>query len=442
VSDSPNTGQPWNSLQRPLPAWFRSAPLGIFVHWGAYSVPAWAEPIGALGTVDDARYWYTHVPYAEWYANTIRIDGSPAQQHHRTTYGDLPYDGLLDLWKAEAFDPADWASLFRAAGADYVVPTTKHHDGITLWDAPGTEGRNTVERGPRRDLVGDLADAVRTAGLRLGVYYSGGLDWHVRPFPPHSGEDLLHDERPLDAEYATYAYEQVADLVDRYHPSILWNDIEWPDAGKHFDAHGLGRLFQHFYNVVPDGVVNDRWGRTHFDYRTSEYEQGREVESQGAWENCRGLGFSFGHNQVEAAEHTLSGHEVVRHLVDVVARGGRLLLNVGPRADGTIPDLQRRSLTDLGHWMRFGKRLLVDAEVVPQVDTEVWARRVRRPEGEVLFVDVEPGEAGSVALAKLGTETRDPRVVGEGGGITGGTLELVAERPGPVAVLLPGPEPR
>ncbi|MEV6493363.1 alpha-L-fucosidase, partial [Actinoplanes sp. NPDC051633] len=146
----------YQRFDRPTPQWFAEAGLGIFIHWGAYSVPAWAEPIGELGTIEKS-YWFAHNPYAEWYYNTIRIDGSPSQQHHREVYGGAPYDDFLDAWSADAFDPADMAALFRRCGAGFVVPTTKHHDGIALWDAPGTNGRNTVHRGPRRDLIGEIA---------------------------------------------------------------------------------------------------------------------------------------------------------------------------------------------------------------------------------------------------------------------------------------------
>ena len=121
---------------RDLPAWAHEASFGIFVHWGPYSVPAWAEPTGALGIVPPEE-WFAHNPYAEWYANTIRIEGSPAAAHHLAEYGGAPYEDFLDAWTADRYDPAEWARLFRAAGADYVIPVTKHHDGVTLWDAPG-----------------------------------------------------------------------------------------------------------------------------------------------------------------------------------------------------------------------------------------------------------------------------------------------------------------
>src|SRR4051794_23111683 len=148
----------WDRFARPVPEWFTAAKLGIFVHWGAYSVPAWAEPTGEFGTMDGPT-WFRHNPYAEWYASTIRLEGSPAREHHREVFGTAPYDAFLDDWHAEAFDPDDLVRLFARAGAKYVVPTSKHHDGIALWDAPGTATRNTVHRGPRRDLVQAFAEA-------------------------------------------------------------------------------------------------------------------------------------------------------------------------------------------------------------------------------------------------------------------------------------------
>lgn len=434
----------WSEFNRPIPEWFEKAPFGIFIHWGAYSVPAWAEPIGALGTISDDR-WFAHNPYAEWYYNTIRIQGSPAEQHHREVHGGQDYDAFLDEWKAEQFDPDDWAQLFRSAGADYVIPTTKHHDGIALWDAPGTGTRNTVNRGPGRDLIEEIGGSVRKAGMRFGVYYSGGLDWHARPFPPHTTSASVHGDRPQDADYAAYAYEHVRDLVDRYQPDILWNDINWPDGGKHFGDHGLGRLFRHFYSANPEGLVNDRWGEgTHHDYATSEYEHMGQNESEPHWENCRGIGFSFGYNQVEGPEQSLSGRELARHLIDVVSRGGHFLLNVGPKADGTIPDIQRRSLTELGQWMAKGKEYLVGARPVPQgvasPSDEPWIRWVERPEGLVAFVDGGEGaelrvrsDQFDLDAAKLSAE-QDATLVRTEVGLK---VRLSAGAIGPVIVTIP-----
>ena len=337
-----------------LPTWALEASLGIFVHWGAYSVPAWAETTGALGTVPDDE-WFTHNAYAEWYANTIRIPGSPAAEHHTSVHGGRPYQDFLEQWRAEHYDPVDWAELFRSAGADYVIPVTKHHDGICLWDAPGAGAPTTVAAGPGRDLLAPLARATRSAGMRFGVYYSGGLDWAFADHPPITRDEDLERHRPNGADYAAYATAQVTDLIDRYRPSVLWNDINWPEAGK--EDGSLQRLLAHYREVVPDGIVNDRWGAPVWDYRTSEYSHDVANEAGHHWEHTRGLGFSFGFNQIEDAALTLSPRELALLYADVVSRGGRLLLNVGPEASGRIPEVQRRTLEGVGAFMAAAKPL-------------------------------------------------------------------------------------
>jgi alpha-L-fucosidase len=361
---------------RPTPEWFKESGLGIFIHWGAYSVPAWAEPIGELGTIEK-RYWFAHNPYAEWYYNTIRIDGSPAQQHQREVYGGAPYDDFLDAWSAESFDPTDMAALFRRCGAGFVIPTTKHHDGIALWDAPGTDRRNTVHRGPKRDLIGDLAAATRAAGLRFGVYYSCGLDWHAAPTPPIVDEGDGFPQ-PDDEAYARYVYRHVMDLIDRYDPDILWGDIGYPAAGIPEGPISFANVLDRFYQRSPDGVVNDRWGLTHWDFRTSEYQQGLEVQGRGMWQSCRGIGYSFGYNQLEDARHYLDGRGAVKELVDVVSRGGNFLLNVGPDAAGRIPSMQRSCLEDMATWMAVNAAAVhaaapVDTAVARPAD-DPWTR--------------------------------------------------------------------
>lgn len=219
------------------------------------------------------------------------------------------------------------------------MPTTKHHDGVTLWDAPETGERNTVHRGPKRDIVAELADATRRAGLVFGAYYSGGLDWHVRPAPPIDHANTTTEEaRPQDFEYGAFAVRHCRDLIDKYQPKVLWNDIGWPDDSKFDESDGsLASLFTYFYEQVPDGVINDRWGVPHSDYVTSEYSQGLDRQSKGKpWEHCRGIGWSFAYNQNESADDMLTGRDIAREIVDKVSRGGRLLLNVAPtRAAGS-----------------------------------------------------------------------------------------------------------
>ena len=386
-----------------LPDWALDATFGIFVHWGPYSVPAWAEPTGAWGAVPPEK-WFAHNAYAEWYANTIRITNSPAAEHQRSTYAGADYDDFLDLWKAENWDPDDWAKLFREAGADYVIPVTKHHDGVTLWDAPGTGDRNTVARGPKRDLLHPLADAVRAEGMRFGVYYSGGLDWAFTEHPPIQSMEDVDNLRPNGDDYARYAGAHVKDLIDRYRPSVIWNDINWPDAAK---ADGsLQQLIDDYKAIVPEGIVNDRWGSDIGDYLTSEYSHDLHNERGIGWEHNRGLGFSFGLNQIEDESLTLTARETARLWSDVVSRGGRLLLNVGPDASGVIPAVQRRALEGLSGWMTEVKPHTHDRRVVEQ---------------DVVDVRTEAGEAAWYRAWRSGddlvviTENDTDSVTGAGG---------------------------
>lgn len=444
---TPAPRQIWESLSRPIPAWHPRAKLGIFIHWGPYSVPAWAVPSGPMGSVHGTEA-LTNNPYAEWYGNTMRIPGSPTADHHREVYGDAPYDGFLDQWTADQFDPDDWASLFAEAGADLVIPTTKHHDGVALWDAPGTGDRNTVHRGPRRDLVGEIATATRAAGLRFGVYYSGGLDWAVSPFPTDTGEEHTRGFRPNDGAYNMYAVAHLRDLVDRYQPDVLWNDINWPDAGKRTGPGSLHEFLTEYYRHNPDGVINDRWGDTHWDYRTSEYEsRGGGAESVPNWEHCRGLGLSFGYNQVEDAKVTMDGRAVSRLLGDIVSRDGRLLLNVGPTADGVIPALQREALVSLGRWMKTAKPILAAAgsagAAAVSPSEQPWVRWLRTPTRLVALVDhvgttplsIPPSDFEVHNAAVVTPAEGRPAVVARGD--AGLEVTMVEHSDGPAIITIP-----
>ena len=397
------------SAKPSLPTWAQEASFGIFIHWGPYSVPAWAESTGEWGAVPPAK-WFAHNAYAEWYANTIRIEGSPAADHQQRVFGGKPYDDFLDSWKAEDYDPQAWAALFEAAGADYVIPVTKHHDGVTLWEAPRSGDLTTVARGPKKDLLAPLAEAVRQRGMRFGVYYSGGLDWAFSAFPPLESMEHVDSYRPVDQAYATYASNHVKDLIDRYQPSVIWNDINWPDAGK---ADGsLDSLLDYYKTVVPEGIINDRWGTDRRDYRTSEYSHDTHNEAGLGWEHNRGLGLSFGFNQLEDESLTMNSRELARLYSDVVSRGGRLLLNVGPKASGEIPDVQRRTLEGIAPWMETVKPLTLGrSSVEPGVvtaespsDPLPWFRAWRTDDAIVVVTDDEktrvsaPGEVIRVDL--------------------------------------------
>jgi alpha-L-fucosidase len=342
---------------RPTPVWYDDAKLGIFVHWGLYSVPGWAARPGTLDEVPQRlgwRAWFRDNAYAEWYANTMKIAGSPTAKYHRATYGDADYNDFVPTFNQaiRRWEPAAWAELFEQAGARYVVLTTKHHDGFRLW--PSRVPHPTLgDFHADRDIVGELAAAVRAAGLRFGTYYSGGLDWSVNPQPIEDRSDLGKTVIQ-DPAYVAYADAHWRELIDRYGTTILWNDIGYP---RHSD---LRAIVDDFYRRTPDGLVNDRFRDiapdgtwTHLvppDLLTPEYTSFSETRAE-KWETTRGIGYSYGYNQAEDEENFIPIETLVRLFVDIVSKNGNLLLNVGPRADGSIQNGQLARVRALGEWL-------------------------------------------------------------------------------------------
>src|SRR5712692_5391163 len=336
------------SLDRhPLPQWYADAKLGIFVHWGLYSVPGWAPTVHSEHDFESLDY-ITHNPYAEWYLNSMRLDGSPTQAYHREHYGAgydyynfaLNFDQEIKKWSPDA-----WAKTFRDAGAKYVVLTTKHHDGFTLWPSATPNPKLPVDRQhATRDIVGELTTAVNQQGLRMGLYYSGGYDWTFVPGPIRTAADY-QSVKPQSEAYGKYADAQVRELIQRYRPAVIWNDIDYPKSG-----HPL-ELMAEYYNTVPDGVVDDRFGVQHSDFKSPEYQVLDKI-SPTKWEECRGLGRSFGYNRAEGEAETIAPDELIYLLVDIVSKNGNLLLDVGPEADGTIPPVQMMRLQALGAWLK------------------------------------------------------------------------------------------
>lgn len=362
------------------PDWFHDAKLGIFIHWGLYSVPAWAPHGGDIGEVfesGDMSQWFRNNSYAEWYLNTLKFEDSPTREWHNQQYGaDFDYDDFaagfnsaLKRWK-----PDDMAALFSEVNARYAVLTSKHHDGFTLWPSA-----TPCPRKPRyhtqRDVVGELTEAVRARGMKMALYYSGGLDWafneaRISQIPDVWGTIVQ------SPEFVDYSVAHWKELIDRYKPSIMWNDIGYPAAAD------LGELFAYYYNSVPDGVINDRFTQSvdltpkadeplspprgpHYDYITPEYATFDEIQAV-KWECCRGIGHSFGYNRNEGDEQLLAEDELIHMFVDIVSKNGNLLLNVGPMPDGGIPENQADRLRSLGRWLdRNGEAIF---------DTRPWTR--------------------------------------------------------------------
>jgi alpha-L-fucosidase len=332
----------------PLPQWYADAKLGIFIHWGLYSVPGWAplsHPEHDFTNVD----YIKNNPYAEWYLNVMRIPGSPTQAYHREHYGaNFSYYEFAPIFNRESkkWNPDEWAKIFHDAGARYIVLTTKHHDGFTLWPSTTVNPNPSIpqnERHAERDIVGELTTAVRKAGMKMGLYYSGGYDWTFNSGPIETPQDY-QAVKPENQAYGNYAFAQIHELIDRYHPAVLWNDIDWPKTGRPLQVEA------DYYNAVPDGVIDDRFGIKHSDFTSPEYQKLDKI-SEKKWEECRGLGQSFGYNRAEGEAQTIAPADLIALLVDIVSKNGNLLLDVGPEDDGTIPPVQMERLKALGAWL-------------------------------------------------------------------------------------------
>ncbi len=386
--------------QHQAPEWYNDAKLGIFVHWGLYSVPAWAPPTGELGKIPFA-VWFKKNPYAEWYLNTMKIEDSPTRRHHVNTWGaDFKYEDFAPVFlkQSRKWQPEEWAALFAATGARYVVFTTKHADGYPLWPTAVKHPHLKVDHlAVERDYVGELTRAVRAQGIKMGAYYCGGMDWSFVPDTVQSMADVLRTV-PQSDEYVKVADAHWRELIARYQPDILWNDISYPKNGD-FDG-----ITSTFYSLKPDGAINNRFGRGDgkSDFTTPEYSNFKTIVAK-KWETCRGLGYSFGYNQAEGPEDMLSPAQLVHLLVDIVSKNGNLLLNVGPAADGTISALQLERLHALGEWMK------VNGEAI--YGTRPWTRPDGRTSGgeQVRFT-----RKGDVLYAILLARPQGASVVIEG----------------------------
>ncbi|HEY4018046.1 MAG TPA: alpha-L-fucosidase, partial [Pseudonocardiaceae bacterium] len=357
------------------PYWFNDAKFGIFIHWGVYSVPAWAT-VGR--------------DPAEWYWQRMGLPNNPTYAYHRQTYGEnFNYDDFIPRFTAANYDPAAWIRLIEQSGAEYFVFTAKHHDGFSLWNS-AVSGRNSVQMGPRRDLVKALLDAAAAHApqLKRGLYYSlpewfnPDLPWQGHgPRNPYTLQPVPYTGYQTGRDYVRdYQTKQVLELVENFDPDIIWYDMnkanDTPDV--------LAEYFNRAKNRPrpKDVTVDNRGGVPVWDYTTPEYTTYANTVIA-KWEATRGLDpYSFGYNQLTADTQYMTTEQVVRSLVDIVSKNGNFLLDIGPKADGTIPDIMVRRLVETGEWLR------VNGEAIQ--GTTYWSRMAQL--GELRFT-VRPNSA-------------------------------------------------
>ncbi|MEV6242313.1 alpha-L-fucosidase [Lentzea sp. NPDC051838] len=357
------------------PYWFDDAKFGIFIHWGLYSVPAWSPP---------------GEQYAEWYWQWMQDPANAVNPYHAATFGkDFSYDQFIQQFTTSKFKPEEWVRLFEEAGAKYYVLTSKHHEGFALWDSK-VSGRDSVDLGPRRDLVKELFDASRkyTPGLKNGLYFSMP-EW-FNPDNPWSGHAPRNPYTGAPEPYTGYQagrdfvrdYQapQMTELVDGYDPDVIWCDI----GGANDSRRVMADYFNKAKNraVPKDVTVDDRCGIPTHDYTTPEYATYPNTVVK-KWEASRGLDpRSYGWNRATPDSMYMTADEVIDTLVDTTSKNGNFLLDIGPRADGSIPEIMQQRLRETGAWLR------VNGESI--YGTTYWSRMAQQ--GSLRFT-VKPNEA-------------------------------------------------
>ena len=354
----------WNSLRNHLtPQWFKDAKFGIYTHWGIYSVPA----CGPNGT---------------WYPYNMYRKGTPQHDYHTNTYGPLSefgYKDFIPMFRAEKFDPDEWAELFQRAGAQFAGPVGEHHDGFSMWDSEFTEW-NATRMGPRRDVVGDLARAIRKQDMRFMVALHHAENWWFFPHwekeldtsdpkyaglygPPHNQNwatqkpdaDALHDEWRLQDKPSKAFLDQwlgkTREVIDKYRPDMLWFDFGIRFVQEQYKQEMLAYYYNKEQEWGKGVVVTYKWHDLVPGAGVVDLELGRfDTLTYNDWITDTTVDDGHGWGYIKDTPYK-SLATLVHYLVDNVSKNGYMLLNVGPKPNGEIPEQAKALLLGIGKWL-------------------------------------------------------------------------------------------
>jgi alpha-L-fucosidase len=423
-----------------MPQWFEDAKFGVFIHWGPYAVAAYHEwYVAFISPKAGFGFLLGGPPFTATQGNLpdalfkARIQ-EKAYKYHLDNWGpDFSYDDFIPMFKAEKFAPEAWAKLFQEAGARYVVLTAKHGDEFAMWPTKLTK-RNSMEMGPKRDICGELASSVRSRGMKMGFY--------------HNTTYTFWDQRYPGRDWVEYMNSTIREIVDSYQPSVLWGDVR---VGPVSDSRGKPLttdywnskgVLAYFYNHSRDAagvVANDRWGvepdGTYLgDFSTPE-RSNIEGISEKKWELCDSLDpTSWGYNRLLKEGEYMTANELVDYLVDVVSKNGNLLINVGPRADGTIPEVMQKCLLQTGEWLKVNGEAIYGSRC--WVTHEDGDFRFTRKGSTLYAIALEWPEEAAVTLTSLaGVQVTSVEMLGLAGAVSwkqsadGLVLTIPAKRP-------------
>ncbi|EZA56254.1 hypothetical protein DMN91_009980 [Ooceraea biroi] len=351
----------WSSLDsRPLPTWYDDAKFGIFIHWGVFSVPSFGSE------------WFWTNWKGETGTSTKYRDFMKARYPPNFTYQDFGRD-----FTAEFFNATQWAELFQASGAKYIVLTSKHHEGYTLWPSTYSFSWNSMDVGPQKDLVGELAKAIRSnTHIKFGLYHSM-YEWYNPLY--------LADKRSnftTDTFVTRKIIPELHELVETYRPEVVWSDGDWEATDSYWKSKEFLTWLYNESPVKDTVVVNDRWGSNmpchHGGFYTCTDRFNPGVLLPHKWENCMTIdkkSWGFRRDAPLSEYFTLAG--LVKELVVTVSCGGNLLMNVGPTKDGIISPIFEERLRGMGDW------LAINGEAI--YDTKPWTTQNDTLTGSVWY---------------------------------------------------------
>ncbi|XP_076812747.1 alpha-L-fucosidase-like [Clavelina lepadiformis] len=328
----------WESLdKRPLPEWYDDAKIGIFIHWGVFSVPS---------------YGYRNA--GEWFWYRWKITASPAEAifmdaNYRP---DFQYADFAPQFTAEFYNSNAWADLFKASGAGYVVLTSKHHEGYTNWPSVNSWNWNSMDVGPKRDLVGELEKSVRNrTSLHFGLYHSL-YEW----FNPLYQKDRANGFTTQDF-IRTKTMPELYDIVRRYKPELIWSDGQWEADSSYWNSTDFIAWLYNSSPVKDTIVTNDRWGKDtlckHGGYLTCSDHYNPGVLQERKWENAMTIDKdSWGYRRNAVLSDYITIEYLLQQLVTTISCNGNFLLNIGPAKDGTIPVVYEERLRQMGQWLQ------------------------------------------------------------------------------------------